>query len=385
MAHAVAGQFPQWTVGATSLTAPDISQNVPNALYNTETGINYDAADPIPPINPPAGIASNGTAPTGTAFNSGGSPGAGGGTTGISSAGEVSQGTRFAIRFSGIPIGSNPSVPLAVDLHTGAASIDNDTGVIVQVCGLDAHGQGAGTPCTSTGAVAGTSLVPVDANGNGIVFYEVAFADPNALEFANVIVYVNPTVSLNANPPVGGTPQVGVTAAATASFAPFYATSFPGVGAAQKLTSGWPIPRFVDNPLPATPVTLFTYGKCACDMLFPWVVGNSAINTSIVVANTSLDPCNGTACSAGFTAATAVRESHLLVLRNGGLQLQSRHFRHRYGRRYGHSVPAICSCSGRLVYGVCHQSVDGSCRRSDGRQRLEADFRSVRGLCHRAV
>jgi hypothetical protein len=37
-------------------------------------------------------------------------------------------------------------------------------------------------------------------------------------------------------------------------------------------------------------------------MLFPWVVGNSAINTSIVVANTSLDPCGGTACAAGFVA-----------------------------------------------------------------------------------
>jgi hypothetical protein len=298
----VAGQFPAWS-GGTSLTAPDISQNVPNALYNTETGINFDAADPVPAINPPAGTASNGnTAPTGIAFNSGGSPGAAGGTTGISSAGEVSQGTRFAIRFANIPIGSNPSVPLIVHLETGAISADNDTGVIVQVCGLDAHGQGVGTACTSTGAVAGTSLIPVDANGNGVVFYEVAFADPNALEFANVVVYVNPTVNLNANPPVGGTPQVGVTATAVASFAPFYATSTAGVGAAELLTSSFPIPRFVDNPLPTNPVSIYGYGKCACDMLFPWVVGNSAINTSIVVANTSLDPCGGTTCTAGFTA-----------------------------------------------------------------------------------
>jgi hypothetical protein len=74
------------------------------------------------------------------------------------------------------------------------------------------------------------------------------------------------------------------------------------VGSAQKLTSSFPIPRFVDNPLPTPPVSLYTYGKCACDMLFPWVVGNSAINTSIVVANTSLDPCGGTACAAGFVA-----------------------------------------------------------------------------------
>ena len=116
-------------------------------------------------------------------------------------------------------------------------------------------------------------------------------------------VYVNPTIDLNANPPVGGTPQVGVTGSANASFAPFYATSTPGRRLRlSTLTSSFPIPRFVDNPLPTPPVSLYTYSKCACDMLFPWVVGNSAINTSIVVANTSLDPCAGTTCAAGFTA-----------------------------------------------------------------------------------
>ena len=298
----VVGQFPAWN-GGSSLLVTDINQNVPNALYNTETGINYDGTLALPAPNPPDGIGANGNlAPVGTPFNSGGSSGATGGTTGIASAGEVSNGTRFAIHFSGIPIGSNPSVPLKVDLETGGAQSDNDTGVLVLVCGLDAHGQGAPTACTTTGAIAGTALIPQDANGNGTVFYEVAFADPNALEFANVTVYVNPTVALNANPPVGGTPQVGVTGTATASFAPFYATSTPGVGAAQQLTSSFPIPRFVDNRLPSPPISLFTYSKCACDMLFPWVVGNSAINTSIVVANTSMDPCNGTACAAGFTA-----------------------------------------------------------------------------------
>ncbi len=91
---------------------------------------------------------------------------------------------------------------------------------------------------------------------------------------------------------------MGVTGSANASFAPFYATSTPGVGAAQQLTSSFPIPRFVDNRLPTPPISLFTYSKCACDMLFPWVVGNSAINTSIVVANTSLDPCAGSSLSA---------------------------------------------------------------------------------------
>jgi hypothetical protein len=286
------GQFFQWNPGFAGLTDPDVNQNVPNALYNTETGINFDPALGTPVQNPPFGTGSNGTAPTGTAFNS---P-----TTGIASAGEASQGTRFVIHFSGIPIGSNPSVALTVRLETGAAGVA--TGVITLICGTDAHGQGGShAACTATG-IGGTSLLSLDANGNGLAIYEVAFADPNALEFANVPVFVNPTVDLNATPPVGGTPQVGVTGSANASFAPYYATSFAGVGAAQLLTTTYPIPRFVDNPLPTPPVSLYTYGKCACDMLFPWVVGNTAINTSIVIANTSLDPCGGTTCAAGFTA-----------------------------------------------------------------------------------
>ncbi len=291
------GQFYQWNPGHATITAPDINQNVPNALYNTETGINFDPAilpaNPTP--NPPAGTGSNGTSPIGTPFNSSTD------VTGITSAGEVTQGTRFAINFTGIPAGTNPSVPLTVALQTGSIASTTNTGVITLVCNTDTHGYGGTTVCPATG-IYGTSPITLDANGNGIVVYEVAFADPNALEFANVVVYVNPTINLNATPPVGGTPQVGVTGSAVAGFAPYYATSTAGVGSAQLLSATYPIPRFVQNSLPTTPVSLYTYGKCACDMLFPWVVGNSAINTSIVIANTSLDPCGGTTCSAGFVA-----------------------------------------------------------------------------------
>jgi len=290
------GQFYDWNGTTASITDPNINQNVPSALYNTETGINFDPALSVPSPNPPEGTSSNGVAPTGEAFN---------GATGIATVGEPSQGTRFAIRVSGVPLGSNPSVPLTVHLETGNPLDDIDTGVIVLVCGTDSHGYGGTTSsCTNSTSTPGTSPIAIDANGNGIVVYEVAFADPNALEFADVVFYVNPDLNLNANPPVGGTPQVGVTGSANASFAPYYSTATAGVGAAQKLTSSFPIPRFVDNPLPVPPVSLYTYSKCACDMLFPWVVGNTAINTSIVVSNTSLDPCAGSSpvCSAGFTA-----------------------------------------------------------------------------------
>ncbi len=287
------GQFYQFN-GGTSITDPDINQNVPDALYNTETGINFDPLLLTPSPNPPAGTSSNSAAPAGTAFNNTGQH-----NTGITTAGEASQGTRFVMNFTGMPLGSKPSVPQEVPLETGNHVV---TGVIILVCGADSHGQGGTTASCNGDGVSGSSLISLDANGNGMVVFEVAFSDPNAIEFANVSVGVDPAVNLNANPPAGGTPQVGVTGTANAGFAPFYATSTPGVGAAERLTSAFPIPRFVDNPLPTPPVRLYTYGKCACDMLFPWVVGNSAINTSIVIANTSLDPCGGSPCAAGFTA-----------------------------------------------------------------------------------
>src|ERR1700681_2413402 len=119
-----------------------------------------------------------------------------------------------------------------------------------------------GTPgsCANNGAVAGTWLVP----STGLIVYEVAFDNPNALEFLEVPFYVNPTINLNANPPIGGTPQVGVTATAQASFAPFYPASAQGfatVGAAQPMSSqlssaGAPIPRFRQDFQPTPPLQL---------------------------------------------------------------------------------------------------------------------------------
>jgi hypothetical protein len=238
-------QFYQWNAGHTSITDPDVSQNVANALYNTETGFSYDPADPVPATNPPAGTSSNGTAPTGTAFNSSTD------NTGIASVGEVSQGTRIAIGFSGIPLGSNPSVPLAVDLETGSVSSGSVTGTLVLVCGTDTFGAGGTTAsCPNSASIPGTSPLSVTAGGAAVAIYEVAFADPNALEFANVAVYVSPA-------PAGGTPQSNQIATVAASFAPFYATSFAGVGSAEVLNSTWPIPRFVQT----------AYNPCAAPVI----------------------------------------------------------------------------------------------------------------------
>ena len=309
IAPAIQGQDWRWNHGSMVWTPTDVNQNVPNALYNTESGLMYPpgVVNPVPG-NPPPSTGPSGAWAGGADFNN---------NTGISQAGTASQGTRFAVRFTGIPRGSNPSVPVAIELHTGSYTADSDTGVMLLVCGtIDSAGAG-GTPggCTADG-IAGTHKLSFDSTGVAFAVYEVVFSNPSALEFAVVDVSVNPDINLNLTPPVGGTPEVGNTCPtsaacqAVAGFAPFYSgdkVGYANVGLAQPMTSqlsssGAPIPRFRDDINNVTPINIYSYSKCACDLLFPWVVGNSAVTTSVVVINTSLDPCAGVACSAQFTA-----------------------------------------------------------------------------------
>ena len=257
-----------WTwSGGSSISPIDLNQNVPNALYSTGSGLMFPpgVSNPVPD-NPPLGTANFGSWPGGAAFQN---------STGIEQAGTASQGTRFAIKFSTIPVGSNPSVPLSVVLTAGTPAIP--TGVMELVCGVDDTGAG-GVPgsciaATGAGFPGNTMLIPA----NGLVVYEVAFSNPNAIETASINVSVNPTVNLSANPPFGGSPQVNVTAQAVAGFAPFYAPS-TGAGLAQLISpqliaaspnsvppipASAPIPRFRNDLTGQTPISLYSYTPCA--------------------------------------------------------------------------------------------------------------------------
>src|SRR6185312_5097647 len=114
-----------------------------------------------PPINPPPGISNATTTPSGNSpFSSGvGDP------TGISSAGTVSNGTRFAIKFADIPAGVTVSVPGQINL-TDTSGGTGTSGVMLAVGGTDANGAG-GT--VGSGIVNGN----VTGSGNFTVIYEV--------------------------------------------------------------------------------------------------------------------------------------------------------------------------------------------------------------------
>src|SRR6185436_1381188 len=96
--------------GATTYNSADLVQNVPNALYNTESGVMYPNIS-FPATNPPPGTGSTFTSLNNSfgvlVSNS----------TPIARAGTVTQGTRLYITFSTYAAGSNHSIPNLVPLR----------------------------------------------------------------------------------------------------------------------------------------------------------------------------------------------------------------------------------------------------------------------------
>ncbi len=290
----------------------DISQNAPGVFYGSEGGFLGGPSD-----------ASLGTVPAGIGGGFSNVPPGNvpfSNPNGIFTAGKVTQGTRIAVKFGAPPPGSNPTVPAFVWLFNAINSSGckipgtlspstpvvtcRATGMMVLVTGSDANGAGGSVPIFGTGA---QSAVAIPAAGATMV-WEVVFSNPAAQEYAVISASVSPTVSLTSSP---STPDTTTALTANVGFAPFYDAGPASLaqpdttpfGSALVTSSNGlvalPIPRFTSANSNASPLTVYQYSKCACDMLFPWVVGDSTFTTSIVIDNTSLDPCNGVSAAKG--------------------------------------------------------------------------------------
>jgi hypothetical protein len=267
-----------WTYNQTTTNYPvDLNQNVPGAIYNTESGFEYPSVTPLldPAPNPPNGV---GTVPVTatTAALSNAYNGTNG--TAISGAGIATQGTRLALQLSSIPNGSIVLVPTKILLtnsdtvFTAGVPVGPFSGVAV-LTSTDANGAGAFV--APTAGVSTTTLVAVPSTG--LIVYEILFADPFSVETATIPIEVAYAANLAQN-----LAQPGVTSQVAGSFAPFYSTQ-----AAHNPSSTLPVPRFVPG---LVPVNLFSISKCACDILFPYVVSAAGYDTGIAIANTSFDP-----------------------------------------------------------------------------------------------
>jgi hypothetical protein len=284
-----------WTYGGTINYPTDLNQNVPGAIYNTESGFEYPGTnDPTP--NPPPGIGTFSITPgLGAPLTN---------ATGIAGAGIANTGTRLQFQISNIPVGATVTVPDAIYLNNG--TINSGLAMLVNT---DSSGAGAyspvytGTTATAAAAVAASSQVP----SSGLVVYEVIFADPFSVEKATVQATVTYTPNLNLNQPTPN--QV---AQAFGGFAPFYSTA-----AAHLPSSTLTIPRFVTAQIPSN-LNFFEIVRCACNLLFPFVSNQGGYDTGIAIANTSLDNLGVGGISAASSQFGGVQFWYYGTLASGG-------------------------------------------------------------------
>ncbi len=245
-------------------TLTDQSQNIPDTHYFSESDFENLAYNG-------SGTLTNGAG--GTVGNNGGGTYTSDSAHGIFAAGSADYGTRLTFSISAPPVGTTLTIPTVVYLNNGSIT----SGVMVMTA---YSGTGTGVFTKVTGS---NFAIPT---AGATVVYEILFADPTNIETATI----NGTLSYT---PILSDAAANVpTTASVASFAPYYSSVGTDVNG---------IPRFTQTT--GAGGTFVEIGKCACNLLFPWVVSDSNYVTGIAVANTSKDPTNDpTLAVPGFTA-----------------------------------------------------------------------------------
>jgi len=325
-----------WTYNQKTTNYPlDYNQNVPGAIYNTESGFEYPSnvtgvGDPSP--NPPNGVGTIPVTATSAALSNAYNLTSLSNGTGITGAGIANQGTRLSMQLTSIPAGSVALVPTEVLLTNSATQyvagvpVGPYSGVMVLTT-TDANGAGAFTPYSGTG-IGTSSLVAVQSSG--LIVYEILFADPFSIETATIPVEVAYAQNLAQNLPAPGT-----TAQVAGGFAPFYTRG--ASPAPQNPSATLPIPRFVPS---TTTSNFYSVSKCACDILFPYVVSSAGYDTGIAIANTSFDP----GAAFGFHATP----------QQGGVQFWY------YGTGANNGAPPGTQCTNTTTPGTCPSPATGT-------------------------
>lgn len=196
------------------------AQNVPGIFYNSEDTFQWqnNGLNAPPSPNPPAGF--GGGPVTNLVYPLDSSLALGGVNTVIDQDGVSSAGTRIALTFTHVPGHATVTVPSTVYLHNPGFPLVN-TGVMV-LTSTDAAGAGPFSAGAST-------TIP----DGGTAVYEVLYADPFSIEYADIACVVNHA---------GNGTHVAV------SFAPFYSTASSNVATP---TSANPSPTAIPRFIPA--------------------------------------------------------------------------------------------------------------------------------------
>jgi len=253
--------------GDTSPTPVD--QNVPGAIYNTESGF----------LNQTPAIV------TGSSAN------------GLAAAGLADHGTRLMARFANVPAGvvlyaslypvvtCSDCGPSSRPAITAARAATTSTLTMARLVTTDANGGGSFSRVTGTNTSSfdgGAATAPIALNnGAGMATWEVLQADPltsQTYEFGIGVSYVANTS--NNLPGLGSATVAG-------SFAPLSTVTTQSASA--------PLPRFADT---SSARTIFTISACTTNILFVFLTNQAGFDSGIAISNTSVDPF-GTAPQSG--------------------------------------------------------------------------------------
>ena len=246
-----------------------MNQNVPGAIYNTESGF----------LNQTPAIVSGSSA------------------NGLAAAGLADHGTRLMARFANVPAGvvlyaslypvstcsdCGPSSRPAITSVRSATSV---TSTMARLVTTDANGGGSFSRVTGTNSSSfdgGAATAPIALNnGAGMATWEVLQADPltsQTYEFGIGVSYVANTS--NNLPGLGSATVAG-------SFAPLSTVTTQSASA--------PLPRFADT---SSARTIFTISACTTNILFVFLTNQAGFDSGIAISNTSVDPF-GTAPQSG--------------------------------------------------------------------------------------
>jgi hypothetical protein len=249
-------------------SATPLAQNVPGAIYNTESGF----------YNPTPNVVQ-------------------GSANGLAAAGLADHGTRLMARFANVPAGivlyatlypvlssSTPAITAAASATT--TSLSTSAGVqMARLVTTDSNGAGSftrviGTNNSAANFSAATAPVTLN-NGAGTAVWEIMNADPLLVQTFEFGVGVSYTANTSGNLPGLGTATV--------------AGSFAPLSTVTTASSSAPVPRFADT---SAARTMFTVNACTTNLLFVFLTNQAGFDSGIAISNTSVDPF-GTAPQSG--------------------------------------------------------------------------------------
>ena len=193
--------------------ASDQNQNVPGAVYSTESGFENIGPSFDPQVNPSVNNSNSVHVAATSAFPS---------LRGLNNAGVANAGTRLTIKFNNVINGTRTWVPTTIRLTSQLTGLRTGIEVLTDT---DANGGGAfsatpsaGGPIASCSAnVTNSTACPVanttglaqvsTYNGSGLVVYEVLYSDaftPEQVSIPVVVAYVSNLVN-NLPAPFGQT------------------------------------------------------------------------------------------------------------------------------------------------------------------------------------